>query len=150
MLSVIVSAKAANLNQSSQLWLKLISKTGASSKITNVIIVPSHGVNDKGETVQTLELTGVFTAGIDNEVLRFEVQDKSGKKIRALTGIIQLTKSQLTPLTDPDDGANIVAKKAKTVGKKVATVVKKAAKKVTTPVKKATSAAKKVTPKSKK
>jgi hypothetical protein len=143
MLSVVVSAKAANLNQASQLWLKLISKTGGSSKITNVIIVPSHGVNDKGETVQTLELTGVFTAGIDNEVLKFEVQDKSGKKIMALTGIVELTKIQLTPLTDSTGGANIVAKKATAVVKKVSTVVKKSATKAKSATKKATTKLKK-------
>ena len=100
LVSLTVQAKAVNLSQASQLWLLGTLRTQAGGgPLTKVMVIPSYGVNEKGQIIQTIQLSAVYTPSTDNEKLTISVTEKSGKKIGSLVGTIQLTKIQLQGLS---------------------------------------------------
>jgi hypothetical protein len=73
--------------------------------------VPSHGVNSKGEIVQTTQVTGLFTPAVDSEGVSIALREVNGKQIRALVGVAQLVKVNLQLVNQSDGSSNLVAKK---------------------------------------
>jgi hypothetical protein len=73
--------------------------------------VPSHGVNSKGEIVQTTQVTGLFTPAVGSEGVSIVLKEVNGKAIRSLVGVAQLVKVKLQLVNQADDSSNIVAKK---------------------------------------
>jgi UDP-N-acetylmuramyl tripeptide synthase len=95
LIQLSIQAKAANLNDTSQLLMQLTAKGLAGGSITQVVLVPAHGVNSKGEVVQTTQLFGLFQPKADNENLNVVVVEKNGKKLYALSGVVELTKAKV-------------------------------------------------------
>ena len=92
MINLTLQAKAKNLNESAQLLLIANLKAASNGSLTQLILVPSHGVNQLGEIVQTIQLTGLFQPSSDAEALSLSVTEKMKRTILGLTGVIQLTK----------------------------------------------------------
>ena len=92
LVNLTLQAKAKNLNESSQLLLIANLKSAAAGSLSQLILIPSHGVNQLGEIVQTVQLTGLFQPSRDAESLTLSVTEKMKKKILGLIGVIQLTK----------------------------------------------------------
>jgi hypothetical protein len=92
LVNLTLQAKAKNLNESSQLLLIANLKSAAAGSLSQLILIPSLGVNQLGEIVQTVQLTGLFQPSRDAESLTLSVTEKMKKKILGLTGVIQLTK----------------------------------------------------------
>jgi hypothetical protein len=92
LVNLTLQAKAKNLNESSQLLLIANLKSAAAGSLSQLILIPSYGVNQLGEIVQTVQLTGLFQPSTDAESLTLSVTEKMKRKILGLTGVIQLTK----------------------------------------------------------
>ena len=107
MIQISIQAKAANLNDTSQLLMQLSVKSTAGGNITQVILVPAHGVNSIGEVVQTAQLLGVFQPKTDHESLTVKVVEKNGKKLSALSGVVELTKAKVQILGSVTAQANL-------------------------------------------
>ena len=109
-----------------------------------MIIVPTQGINSKGQSIQTLNVTGILYAGTDFEAINLSLVESSGKKITSTTGVIELTKINYQPMTSKPS-SNLVAK-AKTAA---ATAAAKAKATATTAAAKAKTAAATATAKAK-
>jgi hypothetical protein len=92
LVNLTLQAKAKNLNESSQLLLIANLKSAAAGSLSQLILIPSHGVNQRGEIVQTVQLTGLFQPSVDAESLSLSVTEKLKRAISGLSGVIQLTK----------------------------------------------------------
>jgi hypothetical protein len=90
--NLTLSAKATNLNASSQLLIMANLRAASSGSLTQVMAIPSHGVNQLGEVVQTLQLSGLFQPSNDSESLLLSVTEKMKRAITGLSAVIQLTK----------------------------------------------------------
>jgi hypothetical protein len=115
MLKISIQAKAANLSQTAQLLMQMSAQAIAGGTITQVIVVPTMGVNSKGEVVETTQLTGIFQAQSDNESLKLSVSELTGKKIFGLSGVIELVKARVqiigaTPGSDLINTTNVEPK----------------------------------------
>ncbi|CAB4775092.1 unannotated protein [freshwater metagenome] len=109
---VTIQARAAKLSEAAALWLSAkMASTVPGSKFSNIIVLPSHGINDKGQIIQTLQVSGLFRAGEDAADLGVTLSEKSGKKLTSLTGVIELTKINYIPIMD-SPATNLVVTKA--------------------------------------
>jgi hypothetical protein len=106
--SITVQAKAANLTQTAQLLLKLVAITSSGGSLTQVVVVPSIGVNSKGEIVETTKLVGIFQPKVDKENLSISITEKNGRKMLGLIGIIELTKVKLHIIGSATQTSNLV------------------------------------------
>jgi hypothetical protein len=94
-IQITIQARAANLNATSRLLIRLITKASSGGTLSQVVSVPGYGVNSKGQIIQTTQLVGIFTPKVDSEVLNVSVSELRKKKLKGLTGIIELTKVKL-------------------------------------------------------
>jgi hypothetical protein len=92
LVNLTLQAKAKNLTASSQLLLVTSLKAVSASSLSQIIAIPSFGVNQLGEIVQTVQITGLFQPSKDSETLNLAVTEKTKRAISGLTGVIQLTK----------------------------------------------------------
>jgi hypothetical protein len=102
LLELTIESQAVNLNDPSQLAIKAIVTPGDSrSRISAVLVIPSHGVNSQGKVIQTLQYTGVFIPASALDTLKVQLVEKGGRHITGLVGEVKLTKIDFTPLTAP-------------------------------------------------
>jgi topoisomerase IA-like protein len=87
--------------------MQLTAKGLAGGSITQVVLLPAHGVNSKGEVVQTTQLFGLFQPKADNENLNVVVVEKNGKKLYALSGVIELTKAKVQVIGSTPTQGNV-------------------------------------------
>ena len=87
--------------------MQLTAKGSAGGSITQVILVPAHGVNSKGEVVQTTQLFGLFQPKVNNESLNVAVVEKNGKKLYALSGVVELTKAKVQVIGSTPTQGNV-------------------------------------------
>jgi hypothetical protein len=112
MIKMTIQARALNASDNGRLSLSSTLKlSSAESKLQQMIIVPTQGVNSRGQIVQTLQVTGVLYAGIDFEKIDLALKDSNGKKLTSTTGVIELTKIKYQPVTSEAE-SNLVASKA--------------------------------------
>jgi hypothetical protein len=111
MVTLTIQGRAASLSQTAQLRIAIALSAKSGGTFTQVMSVPSHGVNSKGEIVQTTQVTGLFTPAVGSERVKIALREVNGKKIRSLVGVAQLVKVKLQVVNQADDSSNIVAKK---------------------------------------
>jgi DNA-binding protein HU-beta len=95
MVTFTVQAKAQNLSQTSQLQVAVGLKPSGAGKLTQVISIPTHGVNEKGEVVQTIQVTGLFTPATASESIAVSVTEAKKRALRSIVGVVQLVKVKL-------------------------------------------------------
>jgi hypothetical protein len=92
---ITVHARAANMKDSSRLFIQVLTKAGSGGKLSQVVSSLGYGINSKGQIIQTSQLVGIFTPVVDSEALKISVSELRKKKLSSLTGVIELTKVKL-------------------------------------------------------
>jgi hypothetical protein len=131
MVTFTVQAKAQNLSQTSQLQVAVGLKPSGAGKLTQVISIPTRGVNEKGEVVQTLQVTGLFTPADASESIDVSVTEVKERALRSIVGVVQLVKVKLQVVaqTTPPNLKTTKAAATKAAAAKAAAAKAAAAKK---------------------
>jgi hypothetical protein len=97
--SFTVQTRAANIADASKLALNAaLSATNANSKFAQLVIVPSTGLNSRGQVVQTLQVTGLYLPGSDNEKIKVSLTEAKAKPVSGIVGNMTLTLVNVTQL----------------------------------------------------
>jgi hypothetical protein len=108
LLNLTVQARAKNLSESAQLLIIPELKGVNSGLLSQLLVLPSHGVNEKGEIVQTIQITGLFQPKVDSETLTLTVTEKLRRNLSGLIGVVQLTKVNVQVLNTPKATSNLM------------------------------------------
>jgi hypothetical protein len=112
MIQIVVQARPANLNEATQLLMQVIAKPTSGGSLSQFVSILSHGMNEKGQVVQTTEVTALYRPGSDNESLNIQVLEKNKKKLLGLSGVIELTKAKVQVVGGPISTPNLTLVKA--------------------------------------
>jgi hypothetical protein len=107
--NAVVQVRAANLSEVSQLRVTVdVKAMEADSKFLQVLLIPTHGVNSRGQVIQNYQLTAIYAPGVDNGVVQVSVTEAKRRGLINLVGNIQLTKANVTLLgTDSSPFGNL-------------------------------------------
>jgi hypothetical protein len=99
LISFTVQTRAANIKDASKLALNTaLSSTISSTKFTQIVVVPSTGLNSRGQVVQTLQVSGLYLPGSDNEKIKVVLTEANAKKVTSIVGNMTLTLVNYTQL----------------------------------------------------
>jgi hypothetical protein len=139
-MTITVQAKASNLLQTAQLKLLVSLAAKSGGTLTQILSIPSTGINAKGEIVQTTQITGVFTPSAAAESVSVSAKDLDGRTVRSLSAVVQLVKIKLQVVSQSETAPSL-----KATPSKKATALKAAAAKAAALKAAAAKAAAKVT-----
>jgi hypothetical protein len=116
MVKMTLQARALNAADNGKLALSSTFKlSNVESKLQQMIIVPTQGLNSRGQIVQTLQVSGVLYAGVDFETIDLALNERASKRLTGTTGVIELTKINYQPVdSDPDSNLTASTKAAAT------------------------------------
>jgi hypothetical protein len=112
LLTLTVQGRAASLSQTAQ--LKIVASISAKSggALQQITSIPGYGVNDKGEIIQTVIVTALFTPAISSEALSISIKERDKRTIKSLVGVAQLVKVKLEYVDQKDPSVISAAKAA--------------------------------------
>jgi len=71
-------------------------------------LVPTHGVNSRGQVIQNYQLTAIYSPAVNNGVVQVSVTEAKKRGLVNLVGNIQLTKANVSLLgTDASPSGNL-------------------------------------------
>jgi hypothetical protein len=99
LINFTVQSRAANIADSSKLALNAaLSTTVSGTKFAQLVIVPSTGLNSRGQVVQTLQVSGLYLPDSSNEKIKVSLTEANSKKVTGIVGKLTLTLVNYTQL----------------------------------------------------
>jgi hypothetical protein len=99
LINFTVQSRAANIADSSKLALNAaLSTTVSGTKFAQLVIIPSTGLNSRGQVVQTLQVSGLYLPDSSNEKIKVSLTEANSKKVTGIVGNLTLTLVNYTQL----------------------------------------------------